>query len=106
MDIATSNKRLAGSLRIEKAGTRELKMPLLFLMRLALVDLPLKVFRPEEIMHVSVLKATGLIEAEFTPPLRSNGKYVPTQTAIVICITDEGMAELERMRDVRRQRKA
>lgn len=75
-------------------------------MRLAFAELPLKVSRPEEIMHVSVLKATGLIEAEFIPPLNSNGKYVPTQTAIVMCITDEGMAELERMRDVRRQRKA
>jgi hypothetical protein len=82
-------------------------MPLLFLMRLAYVQLPFQVIRPEEVIYVSVLKATGLIEAEFIPPLSANGKYAPTQTAIVACITDEGMAELERLRDVRRkQRKA
>jgi hypothetical protein len=82
-------------------------MPLLFLMRLACVQFPFRVIRPEEVVYVSVLKATGLIEAEFTPPLGANGKYVPTQAAIVACITDEGLVELERLRAVRqRQRRA
>jgi hypothetical protein len=106
MDVALHNKEACRrGLGIKKAGTRELKMPLLFLMRLACVQLPFQVVRPEEVMYVSVLKATGLIEAEFTPPLSSNGKYVPTQTAIVACITDEGIVELERLRDVRRKRR-
>jgi hypothetical protein len=80
-------------------------MPLLFLMRLAYVQFPFQVIRPEEVIYVSVLKATGLIEAEFTPPLSANGKYVATQTAIVACITDEGMVELERLREVRRRQR-
>lgn len=80
-------------------------MPLLFLMRLAYVQLPFQVNRPEEIIYVSVLKATGLIEAEFTPTLGANGRYTSTQTAIVACITDEGMAELDRLRDVRQKQR-
>jgi hypothetical protein len=87
------------------AGIRELKMPLLFLMRLGNVQFPFQVIRPEEVIYVSVLKATGLVEAEFIPPLSANGKYAPTQTAIVACITDEGMAELERLREVRRRQR-
>ncbi|MCY1238100.1 hypothetical protein D3C87_1568840 [compost metagenome] len=82
-------------------------MPLLFLIRLACVQFPFQVSRPEEVIYVSVLKATGLIEAELTPPLSANGKYAPTQTAIVARITDDGMAELERLREVQqKQRKA
>jgi len=80
------------------------KMPRLFLMRLACVQFPFQVIRPEEVIYASVLKATGLIEAEFNPPLSPNGKYVPTRTAIVICITDEGMAELKRLQDERPRR--
>lgn len=39
-------------------------MPLLFLMRLQQVQLPVRVADPEEVRYVSVLLATGLIEAE------------------------------------------
>ena len=68
---------------------------------------PLRVIRPEEVIYVSVLKATGLIEAELAPPLSPNGKYVPSRTAIVVCITDAGMAELKKLQDERQhQRRA
>lgn len=88
----------------EKNPTLEQKMPLLFLIRLACLQFPFQVIRPEEIAYACVLKATGLIEADLTPPLSPNGKYVPTRTAIVISITDEGMAELKRFQDERTKR--
>lgn len=70
-------------------------MPLYFLMRLQHVSLPLRVERPEEIKYVSVLKATGLIEADI-PPLDPTSDYVPSQVAMVHGITQEGVAELNR----------
>jgi adenine deaminase len=70
-------------------------MPLYFLMRLQHLQLPLRVETREEIKLVSVLKATGLIEAEIHP-LQSHGSYAPPATATVICITDEGKTELEK----------
>ena len=69
-------------------------MTLNFLMRLQHLPLPLKVVTPGDIKHVSVLKATGLIEAEIQPPLEASGPYAQPRTATVICITDEGMSEL------------
>jgi hypothetical protein len=69
-------------------------MPLYFLMRLQHLQLPLRVDAPEEIRLVSVLKATGLIEAAIHA-LESKGPYIPSQFATVTCITEEGMAELD-----------
>ncbi|MBJ2157335.1 hypothetical protein JC881_16245 [Variovorax sp. IB41] len=69
-------------------------MPLYFLMRLQHVQLPLRVDAPEEVRLVSVLKATGLIEAKIHA-LASTGPYIPSQSATVTCITEEGMAELD-----------
>ena len=69
-------------------------MPLYFLMRLQHLQLPLRVETREEIKLASVLKATGLIEAEIHP-LKSTGPYLPSQVATVICITEEGKAVLD-----------
>lgn len=73
-------------------------MPLTFLMSLQHVPLPKKVVTPEDIRHVSVLKATGLIEAEIAPALDGSGKYKNARNAIVTRITREGLAEINRMR--------
>lgn len=78
-------------------------MSLLFLMRLACVELPFRVIRPDEVIYVSVLTATGLIEAEFNPPFSPNGKYVPSRTAIVVCITDAGMIELKNLQNEKKR---
>ena len=69
-------------------------MTLNFLLRLHHLKLPLRVESPDEIKLVSVLKATGLIEAEIHPHFDPVAKYVQPQFATVICITDEGLAEL------------
>jgi hypothetical protein len=69
-------------------------MTLNFLVRLQHVRLPLSIENPEEIKHVSVLKATGLIEAEIHPRFQPGAPYVQPRTATVTCITDEGMAQL------------
>ncbi|TWD85844.1 hypothetical protein FB547_105356 [Variovorax beijingensis] len=74
-------------------------MPLLFLMRLQHVQLPVRVADPEEIRCVSVLLATGLIEAEIRA-LRSSARYAASQVATVICITEDGLAEIAKMGDV------
>jgi len=72
-------------------------MPLFFLLSLLNVQLPKAVTRPEEVLHVSVLKATGLIEAEIAPAMDAAGKYNVARTAVVTCITEEGMAEINRI---------
>ncbi|WP_412511225.1 hypothetical protein [Variovorax paradoxus] len=77
---------------------RGIRMPLTFLMSLQHVPLPKKVVTPEDVRHVSVLKATGLIEAEIAPALDGSGKYKNARNAIVKRITKEGMAEINRMR--------
>jgi hypothetical protein len=77
---------------------RGIRMPLTFLMSLQHVPLPKKVVTPEDIRHVSVLKATGLIEAEIAPALDGSGKYKNARNAIVKRITKEGIAEINRMR--------
>jgi hypothetical protein len=74
-------------------------MPLLFLMRLQQVQLPVRVADPEEVRYVSVLLATGLIEAEIKA-LRSSARYAASQVATVIRITEDGLAEIAKMGDV------
>jgi len=74
-------------------------MPLSFLYRLKHVQLPVRVVEPEEIRHVSVLLATGLIEAEITT-LSSITAYVLPRLATVTCITQAGHAELAAMSEV------
>ncbi|BEP64489.1 hypothetical protein GmRootV213_50430 (plasmid) [Variovorax sp. V213] len=72
-------------------------MPLFYLLSLQHVPLPKVVTRPEDVHHVSVLKATGLIEAEIAPALDSAGKYNVARTAVVLRITEDGNAEINRM---------
>jgi hypothetical protein len=74
-------------------------MPLLFLMRLQHVQLPVRVGCPEEVRHVSVLLATGLIEADIQS-LESTARYAASRVATVRRITDEGLAEIAKMGDV------
>ncbi|WGT63738.1 hypothetical protein [Variovorax paradoxus] len=74
-------------------------MSLLFLMRLQHVQLPVRVACPEELHHVSVLKATGLIEAEFASR-RPTARYVSSRLATVLRITENGLAEIAKMGDV------
>ena len=71
-------------------------MPLLFLMRLQHTPLPVRVVQPEEIRHVSVLVATGLIEAEISP-LKPTDTYAASRMATVMRITAEGLAEIAKM---------
>jgi hypothetical protein len=79
-------------------------MPLLFLMKLQHRRLPLRVVKPEEIRRVSVLMATGMIEAEIEA-LDSTVRYASSQAATVVRITEEGFAEIRmgeaRVRDQR-----
>ncbi|WP_256329278.1 hypothetical protein [Variovorax sp. YR634] len=48
--------------------------------------------------RVSVLKATGLIEAAIDPAFDTGGSYRLAQAALVVCITDEGHAEIDNLR--------
>ncbi|BEP52322.1 MULTISPECIES: hypothetical protein [Variovorax] len=73
-------------------------MPLLFLLRLQHTLLPVRVALPEEVRIVSVLVATGLIEAEFAP-VRPAGRDAASRIATVRRITEEGLAELAQMSD-------
>lgn len=68
-------------------------MPLSFLCRLRHVQLPVQVAEPEEVRHVCVLAATGLIEAEFAR-LQAHAPYATPGLATVFRITDEGHAEI------------
>jgi len=72
-------------------------MPLFYLLSLQHVILPKVVTRPEDVQHVSVLKATGLIEAEIASASDSVGKYNVARTATVMRITEEGIAEISKM---------
>ncbi|RRH90595.1 hypothetical protein EH244_07585 [Variovorax beijingensis] len=76
-------------------------MPLLLLMRLLHTPLPVRVVEPEEIRDVSVLIATGLIEAEIAA-LKPTRSYAASSTATVTGITDDGLAEIAKMDDVPR----
>ncbi|MEJ1126142.1 hypothetical protein V9L20_01095 [Variovorax sp. CCNWLW225] len=75
-------------------------MPYLFLMRLLHLQLPARITDPEDIHAVSVLLATGLIEAEIQA-LDPTGPYVASRFAKVIRITEDGYDELARMWDTR-----
>jgi hypothetical protein len=68
-------------------------MPLLFLMKLQQRRLPLRVVKAEEIRRVSVLLATGLIEAEIGA-LAPTVRYAASQVATVVRITEAGFAEI------------
>jgi len=72
-------------------------MPLFYLLSLQHAVLPKVVTRPEDVLHVSVLKATGLIEAEIAPALDSLGKYNVARAAVVTRITEDGIAEINKM---------
>jgi hypothetical protein len=72
-------------------------MPLFYLLSLQHVTLPKVVTRPEDVQHVSVLKATGLIEAEIAPASDAAGKYNAARTATVTRITEDGFAEINKM---------
>ena len=69
-------------------------------MRLMRARLPLRVADPEDIRGVSVLLATGLIEAEI-PALEPTVRYTAPRVATVIRITEDGFAELAKMWDTR-----
>jgi len=68
-------------------------MPLFFLLRLQHVQLPVRVTDPEEVRYVSVLLATGLIEAVFVS-IRSRTRHCVEQVATVTRITEAGLAEV------------
>jgi hypothetical protein len=52
-----------------------------------------------DVRRVSVLKATGLIEAAIDPAFDTgHGSYRLAQAALVVCITEEGHAEIEKLR--------
>ncbi len=69
-------------------------MPLFCLMRLQHARFPLRLERPEDVRRISVLAATGLVEAEFDAPPALRGAYVAPQVVVVKGITDHGMQEL------------
>lgn len=73
-------------------------MPLLFLLRLQHIPLPVRVALAEEVRLVSVLVATGLIEADFAP-VRPTGPDAASRIATVKRITEEGLAEIAKMSD-------
>lgn len=73
-------------------------MPLTYLLRLEHVRLPLHVTDAQDVRRVSVLKATGLIEAAIDPAFDPGGNYRLAQAAMIVCITEEGLSEIERIR--------
>jgi hypothetical protein len=68
-------------------------MPIFLLLRLQRVQLPVRVTDPQEVRQVSMLVATGLIEAEFEA-IRTRDRRAIWHVATVTRITEEGMAEL------------
>jgi hypothetical protein len=68
-------------------------MPLFLLLRLHRVQLPVRVTDPEEVRQVSMLLATGLVEAEFAA-IKSRARQAVWQVATVTRITEEGFAEI------------
>lgn len=71
-------------------------MPLFCLMRLQHARFPLRLEEPEEIKRISVLAATGLVDAEFDAHPTLRGSYVAPQIVVVKGITTDGLQELER----------
>ena len=73
-------------------------MPLLFLMKLQHVRLPIRITYPEEMRHVTVLLATGLIEATIVAVQGASAKYNTSPlVATVHRITNEGYKEIAGM---------
>lgn len=72
------------------------RKPLWFLMRLRHEQLPICVVEPSEIRYVSVLAATGLIEAQMGA-FPATGRYAAPSLATVTRITDYGRAEIARI---------
>jgi hypothetical protein len=74
-------------------------VPLSYLLHLENARLPMHVTGAQDVRRVSVLKATGLIEAAIDPAYDTGkGSYRLAQDALVICITDDGHAEIDRLR--------
>ncbi|WP_418117970.1 hypothetical protein [Variovorax sp. 350MFTsu5.1] len=74
-------------------------MPLRYLLHLEHANLPMHVTDAQDVRRVSVLKATGLIEAAIDPAFDTDhGSYRLAQAALVVCITEEGHAEIEKLR--------
>ncbi|CAA2110526.1 hypothetical protein [Variovorax paradoxus] len=69
---------------------------LTYLLRLAHSTLPAIIEDREDILLVSVLKATGMIEAKIAPAKGATGCYIRATMAVVMCITDEGRDEIAR----------
>ncbi|WGT65611.1 hypothetical protein [Variovorax paradoxus] len=72
-------------------------LSLFYLLHLQSVALPKVVTRPEDVQYASVLKATGLIEADIAPASDAGGKYHVARTATITRITEEGLAEISKM---------
>ncbi|KIQ26125.1 hypothetical protein RT97_22975 [Variovorax paradoxus] len=71
-------------------------MPLTLLLQLLHKRFPVTLTADADIRHASVLVATGLVEAEF----RFDGLgYHRYESAVIFAITDEGHAEIERLRN-------
>lgn len=81
-------------------------MPLFCLMRLQHARFPLRLDRPEDVRRISVLAATGLVEAEFATPAANTGAYLAPQFVVVKGITDDGRQELRQFVGERASRKA
>jgi hypothetical protein len=77
-------------------------VPLTYLLHLEHARLPLHVTDAQDVRRVSVLKATGLVEAEIDPAFDPGGNYRLAQAALVVCITDDGHAEIASMRSRKR----
>jgi len=77
-------------------------VPLTYLLHLEHARLPLHVTDAQDVRRVSVLKATGLVEAEIDPAFDPGGNYRLAQAALVVCITEDGHAEIASMRSRKR----
>ncbi|MFM9926911.1 hypothetical protein VLK31_28270 [Variovorax sp. H27-G14] len=71
-------------------------MPLKFLRDIALRSFPVYVTDREVMKRVAVLKATGLIEADISPPLLMSDRFSPHEVAVISHITIAGHVELAR----------
>lgn len=72
------------------------QLPLWFLLQMEHECFPLKIADPVEIRYVSVLTATGLVQAEIEA-LEATKRYAVSRRAIVFGITNEGRAEIARI---------
>ncbi|MET3915559.1 hypothetical protein ABID97_002341 [Variovorax sp. OAS795] len=68
-------------------------MPLFLLLRLQRVQLPVRVTDPDEVRQVSVLVATGLVDADFAT-IKSRVRHAVMRVATVTRITEDGLAEI------------